>query len=132
MKAIFLLICLLGSLSVFVNAAAPLLPPAKRTVSKTQACVDTLDVIRRQHGDVLKKQHNETVNQGIRPSKYSITACISCHVAPDAATGLYPKISSSQHFCNACHTYVAVKIACFSCHLSMPAVEESAENAEDK
>ena len=68
----------------------------------------------------LLHQRDETVHEGIRTKRFSLEECIDCHVspAPDA-----PRVSSSQHFCNSCHTYAAVNIDCFECHADRPSPE---------
>jgi hypothetical protein len=101
------------------------LPKAKGNYSETQPCVEPIDVIRRLHGSLLKRQRDKTMHQGIRtesdgqPAKHSLIGCIDCHVVPDAQ-GQYPDIHTSQHFCNSCHTYAAVQVDCFQCHAAKP------------
>ncbi|EIJ41168.1 hypothetical protein BegalDRAFT_0246 [Beggiatoa alba B18LD] len=101
-----------------IVASPPVLSPAKQAFSATQACVEPIETIRRQHGDALKYRHR-LANKGIYTSGYRFIDCINCHITP-TATGQYPIKDSPQHFCNACHTYVAVQIDCFNCHASTP------------
>lgn len=82
-------------------------------------CVEPESVMRTDHMKFILHQRNETVHQGIRTSKYSLKECINCHVQPDEQ-GHYPEITSKKHFCNACHSYAAVKIDCFQCHVAKP------------
>jgi len=101
------------------------LPKPKGNYSETQECVEPIDVIRRLHGSLLKRQRDKTMHQGIRtesdgkPAKHSLIGCIDCHVVPDTQ-GQYPDIHTPQHFCNSCHTYAAVQVDCFQCHATKP------------
>jgi hypothetical protein len=92
--------------------------------SKAKHCVEPTEVMRRHHMDFILHQRDETMHLGIRTKKYSLSECISCHVNPDA-NGEYPRISSNQHFCAACHTYTSVTIDCFQCHADVPEPSES-------
>lgn len=95
------------------------LPKAKQSFSTDQPCVEPLDVIRSQHGALLKKQRDATMRQGIRTTQHSLVGCIDCHVTADA-TGHFPDIKTQEHFCNSCHTYAAVSVDCFDCHATKP------------
>jgi hypothetical protein len=101
------------------NIPIPNPPKAKQNVSETQKCVESIELIRRDHGHLLQHHRDETMHKGIRTSKHSLIACINCHVTPDEK-GNYPHISSSEHFCRSCHTYAAVTIDCFQCHATKP------------
>jgi len=94
-------------------------PKAKQPVSAEQPCVEPIADIRRNHGQYLKHHRNDTVHNGVRTNKYSLVACINCHVTKDAV-GNYPSIKTKDHFCRSCHTYAAVTIDCFQCHASHP------------
>jgi hypothetical protein len=96
----------------------PVVPEAQRRVSETQGCVEPTEDMRKNHMKYLLHHRDQTVHEGIRTKQFSLEECIDCHVspAPDA-----PRISSSQHFCNSCHTYAAVNIDCFECHADRPA-----------
>lgn len=100
------------------------LPKAKQHFSADQLCVEPLDVIRSQHGTLLKKQRDATMRQGIRTTQHSLVGCIDCHVTPDA-TGHFPDIKTQAHFCNSCHTYAAVSVDCFDCHATKPAAHSN-------
>ncbi|MDM8559115.1 hypothetical protein [Candidatus Parabeggiatoa sp. HSG14] len=123
-------LCLGLLLSLAVNANEPTSmqrvpipdpPKALENFSTEQPCVEPIDIIRRNHGSLLKHRRNDTMYRGVRTTQYSLAACINCHVTPDAITGNYPSISQdSEHFCRSCHSYVAVTIDCFQCHASKP------------
>jgi len=95
-------------------------PKAKENFSAEQPCVAPKEIIRRNHGQFLKHQREETMRRGVRTTQHSLVACINCHVTQDAA-GNYPSIKEgSEHFCRSCHSYAAVSIDCFQCHASQP------------
>ncbi|HHB91959.1 MAG TPA: hypothetical protein ENK59_01955 [Thioploca sp.] len=98
----------------------PEIPKAKNNFSAEKACIEPVDVMRRQHGLLLKHYRYDTMRRGVRTSEYSLIACINCHVTADES-GNYPTVHhSSKHFCSSCHTYAAVNIDCFQCHTSQP------------
>lgn len=107
------------------------IPKAKGPFSEAQPCVEPLDVIRSQHGSLLKQQRDATMRLGIRTEKHSFVGCIDCHVTPDEA-GNYPSIKTPEHFCNSCHTYAAVHVDCFDCHATKPNVSESPLASQEK
>jgi hypothetical protein len=102
----------------------PVIPEAKG-----DKCVEPTEVMRKEHFKFIKHQRDETVHEGIRTSKHSLKNCIDCHVQPDA-DGEYPRVTSTEHFCNSCHSYAAVKIDCFECHADRP--EEAIERSSSK
>ncbi|MEE8392905.1 MAG: Hdr-like menaquinol oxidoreductase cytochrome c subunit [Rhodospirillales bacterium] len=78
-----------------------------------EKCVAPAEDMRRNHGDYLLHQRDETARLGIRGGKYSLKKCIECHASPDAeAAGA----ATVRPFCAACHDYAAVSINCFECH----------------
>jgi len=95
----------------------PVIPAAQARFSATQGCVEPTEDMRKNHMKYILHKRDETMHSGIRTSKYSLKECINCHVsdAPDA-----PRVSSTQHFCNSCHSYAAVDIDCFQCHADRP------------
>jgi hypothetical protein len=123
-------LCLGLLLSLAVNANEPTsgervpipeLPKASENFSSEEPCVEPIDIIRRNHGRLLKHHRNDTMYRGVRTTQHSLVACINCHVTPDAITGNYPSVhQGSEHFCRSCHTYAAVTIDCFQCHASKP------------
>jgi hypothetical protein len=116
-------------LSIAVSAAEPVKsgsisiptpPKAKESVSAEQSCVKSIEIMRRNHGLLLKHSRHKTMRQGIRDIQTSLFACINCHVTPDA-DGNYPSVNEGNaHFCRSCHQYAAVTIDCFQCHNSHP------------
>jgi predicted CXXCH cytochrome family protein len=75
--------------------------------------------MRKNHMDRLLHKRDQTMHQGIRTPKYSLKACINCHVpAPTDTKTVTHK--DAEHFCVTCHQYVSVQIDCFQCHASHP------------
>lgn len=84
---------------------------------------------RRNHMDLMKHDRDATVRDGDREISASLKGCFDCHAAKDD-TGQVVTYQSEQHFCRACHDYVAVKVDCFMCHRSTPdGVDEHAIQA---
>ncbi len=79
-------------------------------------CVADTEYMRKHHMDVLLRHRDETVHEGIRTKRYSLTNCIDCHASRKNNSVLGTK----ENFCQACHTYAAVKVDCFECHSSKP------------
>ena len=79
------------------------------------SCVAPVEIMRREHMNLLMHQRDDTVLDGERDGKYSLVGCIDCHnPAQDAASAIrYP---DPQHFCAGCHLYTSVQIDCFECH----------------
>lgn len=79
------------------------------------ACVEPVEVMRREHMNFLLHQRDATVLDGERDSKYSLVGCMNCHNPSESAeTALrYP---DPEHFCAGCHLYTSVRIDCFECH----------------
>lgn len=102
-----------------MGAEVPYPDVPKVPAAKGDHCVEPTDVMRRNHMKFILHQRVDTVHQGVRGTKYSLEGCIDCHVSA-RADGTYPSIESKDHFCNACHSYAAVKIDCFECHSDHP------------
>jgi len=79
------------------------------------------------HMDALKHKRDETMYKGIRTEKYSINACINCHV-PESYNGKVLRHTDQEHFCTTCHTYVAAQLDCFECHVDHPMKAQVAAN----
>jgi predicted CXXCH cytochrome family protein len=79
-------------------------------------CVAEPALMRRQHPDMLKHQRLETVHLGVRETRASLKACVSCHAS--AETGSVA--AAPTDFCVSCHSYAAVQVDCFECHASKP------------
>jgi len=84
---------------------------------------------RRNHMDLMRHDRDLTMRDGDREIGASLKGCFDCHAAKDDA-GQIVTYKSDQHFCRACHDYVAVKVDCFMCHRSTPdGVDEGAAHA---
>lgn len=75
-------------------------------------CVAPTEEMRRNHMEMLKHQRDRTLRQGIRGEPASLNACIECHASKTNGSVL----GSNENFCQACHSYVAVKLDCWDCH----------------
>ena len=82
-------------------------------------CVQPEEEMRRNHMKYILHQRDKTMHEGIRTETYSLSACIDCHVEPDA-NGQIASHDSKEHFCGACHEYASVQIDCFECHADKP------------
>jgi hypothetical protein len=103
-------------ISATTLAAVPL-PEIPAT--KGEQCVEPKEDMRRNHMKFMLHQREDTMRRGIRTKKHSLKECIDCHVLPKE-DGSYPRVSSKEHFCNACHSYAAVHVDCFDCHSDLP------------
>lgn len=79
-------------------------------------CVADPAFMRRNHGDLMKHQRDETVRVGARDGRFSLKACVQCHASPET----HSVAQAPTDFCVSCHAYAAVKIDCFECHASRP------------
>jgi len=107
------------SLAVQAESLLPTLPKAKKNYNDQTQCVETVEEMRKNHMSYIIDQRDDTMRSGIRTKQHSLKECIDCHNAPDADN----KVASSKdkdHFCSACHVYVAVQIDCFKCHADKP------------
>lgn len=75
-------------------------------------CIDSPEVMRRNHMDMLKHQRNKTLREGIRGEKVSLNGCIQCHASKTTGS----VIGHEDSFCQSCHSYAAVKLDCWDCH----------------
>jgi predicted CXXCH cytochrome family protein len=107
-------------------ADLPMVPKAKEMANPETKCVEPIDVMRKNHMNFILHQRNDTLRLGMRTEKnkgHSLKECIECHNAP-GADGKVARVSEREHFCNSCHSYVAVKIDCFDCHADKPVTAE--------
>jgi hypothetical protein len=88
------------------------------------ACVAPTAEMRRNHMDYLKHDRELSVQKGVRDVKNSLAGCVDCH-ATKTDQGHYAPINAEGEFCESCHTYVAVNLACFQCHRKTPAEQTS-------
>ena len=96
------------------RVSVPVIPKALAKAEKGHA-----KLMRNNHMDLMIHKRDKTVHEGIRNEKYSLKACISCHVV--FGEDKKPiSVASPKHFCRTCHEYVAVKVDCFQCHASKP------------
>jgi len=102
---------------VSVGALADGMPKLPR--GKGPACVEPLDVMRRNHMDFLNHERDLTVRGGIRGRKHSLAGCIACHAQRDGH-GDFIRIDAPGQFCHACHEFTGVKMDCFECHAAVP------------
>lgn len=103
------------------DSLMPKVPKAKENYNDETLCVEKVSVMRKEHMDLLIHQRNETMREGIRTKRHSLKECIECHNAPSKEDQKVASHEDSDHFCNTCHVYTAVKIDCFSCHNDKPA-----------
>ena len=92
------------------------------------ACVAPTAEMRRYHMEYLKHDRDKTVHQGIRGLKNSLADCVDCHAAKDGNGG-YASVNANGQFCDKCHNYMAVTLACFQCHRKTPA-DQGASSAK--
>jgi hypothetical protein len=102
------------------DAAGRVAKPAI-SVDRSTQCIDTPEVMRRTHMDMLKHQRDRTVRAGVRGEKVHLNGCVECHAGPGTGPAAGSVIGSPQAFCEGCHRYAAVKLDCFECHQSRPA-----------
>ena len=107
---------LLIVLALFASLAWAGTPKPDIVIERPGHCVADRDTMRRNHPDMLKHQRNRTLREGIRGEKVSLNGCISCHASKTNGSVL----GSDQNFCQACHSYAAVKLDCFECHQAKP------------
>ena len=102
-------------------------PPALMKASKQFDSDEIRDKhvahMRKNHMDELMHKRDETVYKGIRTKKYSLNACINCHV-PEQHNGEVLRHTNPEHFCSTCHGYVAAQLDCFQCHVDHPVKQE--------
>ena len=107
---------LLGAVALFASAAwsgeGGSTPKPDIVITNPGKCVADVDTMRRTHMDMLKHQRDLTMRQGVRGAKVSLNGCIDCHASKSNGSVL----GTEQNFCQACHSYAAVKLDCFECH----------------
>ena len=114
-----LLMLLLVGMLAACGGQPPERPKAVKQFSDSQACVEPIAEMRKNHMKYILHQRDKTVHEGIRTREHSFEECINCHVAPKS-DGSYPAANTTEHFCSSCHLYSAVKIDCFQCHNDNP------------
>ncbi len=91
----------------------------KSEAAGLDVCVEPVDVMRRNHMELLFHKRDQTMHQGIRTERHQLTECISCHVDKDD-NDLFIPINAQGQFCQSCHQAVAAKLDCFDCHRTTP------------
>lgn len=86
---------------------------------KGEFCIEPIEVMRREHMNLLLHKRDETMRLGIRTKKASLNECINCHVTPDAK-GNVARADDEEFFCSSCHVAASVSIDCFECHADRP------------
>jgi predicted CXXCH cytochrome family protein len=84
-----------------------------------EACVEPLEIMRKEHMHMLVHQRQRTVHDGYRDKRHSLVGCIKCHVQHDRQ-GRTIAVNAPGQFCAQCHAYAAVTMDCFECHASTP------------
>lgn len=105
-----------GALAWAADTAGSRVRKPTIVVDPATRCIDTPEVMRRTHMDMLKHQRDRTVHQGIRGERVHLNACIDCHAGTGAGAAAGSVIGKPEAFCEACHSYAAVKLDCFECH----------------
>lgn len=98
---------------------SPVVPKAKAKANEEFGCVEPVTEMRKNHMNFILHQRDDTMQKGIRTSRYALAECINCHVSPEQ-NGTYAHYGDDNHFCSTCHTYAAVNIDCFGCHRDTP------------
>ena len=90
--------------------------PAIAPAAAGTQCVADPAFMRRNHGDLMKHQRDDTVHIGARDGRFSLKACVQCHASRETQS----VAQAPGDFCVSCHAYAAVKVDCFECHASKP------------
>ncbi len=80
-------------------------------IEKGDACVAPTGEMRRDHMKTLLHQRDQTVQRGIRESRFSLKNCVDCHAGRETGSVL-----GKDGFCSSCHAYASVSMDCFECH----------------
>ena len=115
----YALLALVAGALVMPAAAEPRIPLPTIAKGQGDQCVEPLDVIRRNHMDLLNHQRDRTMHEGVRTKQHSLKNCIECHASKDDG-GQWVAVNEPGQFCNSCHSYAAVSMDCFQCHATTP------------
>ncbi|MES9962004.1 MAG: sulfur reduction protein DsrJ [Candidatus Sedimenticola sp. 20ELBAFRAG] len=118
-----------GLFAAFAMAAhsGSAVTPGSKAASE-EACVAPTAEMRRNHMDYLQHDRHASVRKGIRDIKNSLSGCVDCHASKDNQ-GNYKPVNAEGEFCEACHNYTAVNVACFQCHRKTPQEMNSSAKA---
>ena len=121
----------LTALPMLSNAGelGPVPPKAKMKASDKTECVEPVGVMRKNHMEFLLHKRDETMREGVRTKKHSLSECIDCHVTSNDK-GEFARFGDDKHFCSSCHNYAAVSVDCFDCHSDLP--EDAAKKLRSK
>lgn len=120
-KAVFtLLLCLLAGAGAYAAERgeatyASRVPVPAVPAAKGGQCVEDPQFMRRNHMQLLKHGRDATMREGKRTDTRGLQNCVECHAHPETQ-----RVTGKEGFCEACHSYAAVKIDCFSCHADQP------------
>jgi len=114
-----LIVVMAAAFSTAVMGSQSLSPTLVIPDSAGDACVEPVDVIRRQHSRFLFEQRDATVHQGIRDGNYSLIGCVECHATRDS-NGYPVPVNAAGQFCESCHMFTGVSMDCFDCHATTP------------
>ncbi len=131
-KAIVALVLgLLAGAGVFAAergvATAGRVPVPAVPAAKGGQCIEDPQFMRRNHMQLLKHGRDVTMREGKRTDTRSLQNCIECHAHPTTQ-----RVTGKEGFCEACHSYAAVKIDCFSCHADQPKKAPAAAAVGDR
>ncbi len=112
MKRLGLFVCALALAAGLALPAQAGVPKPEITIANPGQCIAPVDVMRRNHMEMLKHQRVLTLREGIRGAKVSLNGCIECHASKTTGS----VTGSDQNFCQTCHSYVGVKLDCWDCH----------------
>ncbi len=109
----------IGGQALADSKVGALVPGSKAASIQPSQCVEPTPYMRRHHMELILHQRDKTVHEGIRSKKYSLAACIDCHVARGDGGREVP-VNAEGQFCDSCHDYVGVSLTCFQCHATVP------------
>ncbi len=115
----YALLALVAGVLALPAAAEPRIPLPTIAKGKGDQCVEPLDVIRRDHMDLMNHQRDRTTYEGVRTKQHSLKNCIECHASKDDE-GQWVPVNAPGQFCDSCHSYAAVSMDCFQCHATTP------------
>lgn len=112
---LLMVLCVAGV--AYADARRAPLPQIPTT--QGDACVEPVDVMRKEHMHMLTHQRERTVHDAYRDKRHSLVGCVKCHVQRDGGGHTVP-VNAPGQFCAQCHAYAAVTMDCFECHATTP------------
>lgn len=114
-----LLLGLLAGAAVFAaergQTRASRVPVPVVLAAQGEQCVEDPQFMRRNHMQLLMHGRDATMRDGKRTDTRSLQNCVECHAHPQTQ-----RVTGKEGFCEACHSYAAVSIDCFTCHADKP------------